>query len=166
MTREIKFRAWFPEKEYMDDEGKTYTRPAFMEYNPKISKRIVISTEERDIATETLIQRHSLRINNCFDPNVTWEQYTGLKDKDGKEIYEGDIVESIVTDSDGFKEWHYKFFGVVIYEVNGFGIKTDLKDKECEVSLFSNTEQGWETIVLGNIHEKPKLLEKEKDQDE
>jgi len=71
-------------------------------------------------------------------------QYTGLKDKNGKEIYEDDII-------------HCEF-GTVDY--GNFVIKSKMQYSR-ESDIF-----GWETPypgmgeIIGNIHENPELLTK------
>lgn len=66
------------------------------------------------------------------------QQFTGLKDRNGKEIYEGDFVESDV----------YRVNGVVEY--SGISIRPFL--------YYMNPEEDFE--VLGNIYENPELLER------
>ena len=77
------------------------------------------------------------------------QQCTGLKDKNGKLIYEGDIIE-------WKKEKHLVFFN----EQNAtFGFKT----KDNEIHLFNqiNTPTRWIEII-GNIYENKDLLVEEK----
>lgn len=78
------------------------------------------------------------------------EQYTGLKDKDGKEIYEGDIFCSYYHLEKG-KPNH----APVVYENGAFTWHGKPLGYDEEALEPSSTDWG---IITGNIYENPDLL--------
>ncbi|EIU5758754.1 TPA: hypothetical protein LTU78_002748 [Listeria monocytogenes] len=79
-------------------------------------------------------------------------QYTGLKDKNGKKIFEGDIVEIIEIDAFGNLDWN-RLKGKVMFS-EGAWLVTD--SGSFAIPLWSEIN---EIKVIGNIHENPELLE-------
>ena len=71
-------------------------------------------------------------------------QYTGLKDKNGKEIYEGDIITHEVNNMIGVVTWGT--YGFVIENLDRTEIIADL------------SEYDYNPVVIGNIYENPELL--------
>ena len=115
--REIKFRTW-----------------------DKLNKEMInfesINFQERRVYKDTVSYR---KFND-----IELMEYTGLKDMDGKEIYEGDIL------FESFREEYFK----VVFENGSFraeadGYSLDLEDYDdiCE--------------VVGNIYENPELIEED-----
>ena len=88
------------------------------------------------------------------DKDVVIEQCTGLKDKNGRLIYEGDIVKRHSKYSEDEKDV------VLQVEWNRKGARYITTDKKHDNWIFSMFDYEYE--ILGNIHENPELLEDKK----
>lgn len=122
--REYKFRLWDKEKEIMLDVEKIDFDDCY--YGGEM---YVNTTNGSDYWNNEL---YSLM------------QYTGLHDKNGKEIYEGDIVKSFFVDTDEAGNEIYKYY---IMEV-----------KYDEILCSYNIDKFMNLEVIGNIYDNKELL--------
>lgn len=136
MTRSIKFRAW-------DKEAKEYYYDAEYTYDFQCSSR-GCNAESFGEALE-------------YPERYEVEQYTGLKDKNGKEIYEGDIMAQTLIDDPFTKKypiyvvrWDGEFLSWALKDVSG--------DDGNDTDLHFFIEEWKKCEVIGNIHENSELL--------
>ena len=129
--REILFRGKYSEKSRWDygdlymDHGRTY------------------------IASRDMM--HGVRVHGEVIPD-TVGQYTGLTDKNGTKIFEGDIVKLRLLAAK--MEWK----GVCEYRNGAFGLAWQYAgERYCTFAGTCNAEYE----VLGNIHDNPELMEGE-----
>lgn len=85
------------------------------------------------------------RVNVLVDPS-TLGQYTGLTDKNGKRIFEGDIVKNVEIGKIGRVSYIPEHCGFMIY----------CKSDNHYYWLYDNDLTKIE--VIGNIHDNPELL--------
>ena len=141
--REIKFRAWF--------DGHMY----------EVAKLDFWGDPDQatcDMARMSLNEDGNVEeIFEVYLNEVELMQYTGLKDKNGIEIYEGDIVFAIAT---------YDCANtVVVWDDGGFVLVP------CKYYKNYISRCGYKDIrfldkeVVGNIHENPELIQQQEQED-
>lgn len=129
-NRKIIFRVWYPKlKEFEPEAGYVYIK--------------------NGTGTPHLYGRNGLR--PLADDECIISQFTGLLDKNGKEIYEGDIV----------KNRFGILFKFVVIDLLALGFETIGKNRG--IIAQGNNTNKWSCIpekveVIGNIYENPELL--------
>ena len=135
--REIKFRAWdkndkriFIDPQMIDFYNKKIGYMQYQtEYMPDTSYSIPVGFEEFE-----------------YSELMEW---TGLYDKNGEDIYEGDIV------FESFGEKYYK----VVFENGSFRAEFEGDFEEHSFDLIDVVAQGCE--LVGNIYESPELIKED-----
>lgn len=138
MSRPIEFRVW--SKKY-----NTYFELSGIHYeNGKIDGIFAISGILAGIPDVIFLEPE----------DAVLEQSTGLKDKNGKEIYEGDIVSELVGDY----RYSTAIKGVIEQYKGGWAIRWgDIKNGYSQLYYEQTVCE-----IIGNVHENPELLEGEK----
>lgn len=141
MSREIKFRAW-------DSQEKRF---------------FYITVGDNSIRyPEDYTAYYSLPGVIRFTYAEGWQQYTGLRDRKGVEIYEGDIVEYLYSinrpnESTNFNHEDITGRGKIFW--NQDHARWDVTDRnDIDMEDFCELAED-ECEVIGNIHENPNLLE-------
>jgi uncharacterized phage protein (TIGR01671 family) len=130
--RDIKFRAWDKKTKQMVRSEDLY----------RLSQR-----EDGIFAIVGCIDKQEI---TTFHDDLVLMEFTGLLDKNGKEIYEGDII---AQKECGYKNKFHRE-GIIEYKDSGFIVKGDDESYD-----YLKTQHRF-LEAIGNIYENPELLRK------
>jgi len=141
--KELKFRAWHKKLKCW---GKSCIGIDFdkLEATFGLGVRYLYFHNKEIDELPTALASEKVDILNAQD-KVIIVRYTGLKDKNGKKIYEGDIV-----------RYSDRYTAVVVWKHAGFEL--DFIEKTESLITWYYLPNGDVLEVLGNIYENPELI--------
>lgn len=148
--RVIKFRAWQTNVGDYDKITKKFTPKPHYFYG----ENVIINGNGQLLSVES-----GWDIQGVEEPtDYVLEQYTGFKDKNGKEIWGGDIVYCSV--SNGFSWGTESFMSEVCIDETGVRFKQVSRRGFLEKRITQEiVDEKLDTFeVMGNIHDNPELL--------
>lgn len=152
--RPIKFRAW-------DKVGKQMFYRYPRRWEEMTSKETSLMTMDLE-ALAISLDGDLYMLDECgrydYPKRDEFElmQFTGLLDKNGKEIYEGDIVQDKEASMKGVDE-----FGEIVFIDGKFQLKSPCFPASLGFNYFDLVNCIDHFEVIGNIYESPELIEKD-----
>ena len=142
-----KFRAWIKKEKRMDNVD-------FINFAAQFTGKWECKPNDLfDVATKRG------RLFNLEDVEIM--QYTGLKDKNGKEIYEGDIISIKADYLSEFNSESILPCEIVAFEDGAFGTYDKKRTLFVSFKEMIDKSDGIEFEIIGNVFEDPGLLEDE-----
>ena len=112
----------------------------------------VRGNERKSLRDSIFVYDSETQSFNDYEINPsTLGQYTGLTDKNGKRIFEGDIAKVLQGKDKDIAYVGFENGAFMLYPKTG---------NIYERTLWSYWYNDWDVEVIGNIHENPELLEK------
>ena len=139
--REIKFRVYLDKMYYQNEYAEYDTNLVGIDF---LNKTVTFASYTDGTDVDNL-EKYSFDENNIlYEKDLKIMQYSGLKDKHNKEIYEGDIV------------IHHSKMHKIIF--NAEEARFVLRDDEFELEIPFTNNNNKRMEVVGNIYENSELI--------
>ena len=147
-NREIKFRAWIIQENKMSYQNEWF---GFIpnEYIQFADQGFWVNNLNASEEHKSNLKKHNIEIEDEF----ILSQFTGLHDKNGKEIYEGDLIKwadsymEVIFKQEACQYW-------LICKSDGIGRYKELEATFSDGTIFTNDSLE----VIGNVFENPEIL--------
>ena len=130
-------------------------------YESKISGCFILFPKIKVRKKDRVVIKDSFEVAEVIPETVG--QYTGLTDKNGQKIFDGDIISAITLDT-GSEQMAVVCFGNFIDENNGdeyIGFYIEFDGIKTTITQLAMEECKNRIEVIGNIYDNPELLKAE-----
>ena len=134
--REIRFKAWDSENEIFGEVDEVHGDFEFIKDGDRVRS---------DLNLQVILNRDF--------PEIIALQFTGLYDKNGKHIYEGDIIRSPRD-----RSYHFGEVGKIIYLEDKAGFLVEGKWSRNQYQDALDCDIAIESEIIGNVYQNPELL--------
>lgn len=155
--REFKYRAWLPGVRRIIADGLTISSDMISLEDGNLTELLEPDFQIED--DEVWDKENNVVMRVLCGEDWYWiarqyyelMQYTGLKDKIGKEIYEGDVLRDTEEPAHFQIKWVDEFAGFDFYRI---------EDGDYMSNFYDLKDLAITSIVIGNIYENPELVKK------